>query len=237
MRIFYQFIHRWGLTFRTSAGDSWHSYRDLGLLPASPPDFGMPKVKAELVEIPGMDGALDLTEAFGVPRYGTRPGSFTYYLPSRYEAEQDALHAAAANLLHGKVWQITPDESPDAYYSGRLAVGPIVRSPGSLPTFTITGDLDPFRDLPDTDDEFEIDGYHNTVTVTSTPLGGTPRFYNDSGELMLLTADNTEYQIPTGAWTELDGVELPRAAQAVTWDVSCPGGSGTLTVRFTRGIF
>lgn len=239
MRFNARFMTRWGVTFQTEAGDSRHSYRDFGLLPAAPPDFGMPKVKTSQVDIPGMDGVLDLTEAFGVPRYGSRPGSFTYYLPTRYEAEQNALHAEVANLLHGKVWRVIPDESPDAYYSGRLAVGPIVRSGSGLPTFTITGDLDPFRYLPDNAsyDVFEISGYHNTVTITSTPLGGTPSVRNDAEEVMILTIGNTEYQLQPDEWVTLDAVTLPRSTEQVTWDVSCPGGSGTLTVWFARGTF
>ena len=247
------FKSRWGLTF-TSDDGSWHTGDDLGLLPASPPDFGTPTVKQEIVEIPGTNGAIDLTEWAGYPTYGTRPGSFEYYLPDRRESQQRALHARVTNLLHGRVWKITPDENPDAYYTGRLSVGPIVRTGTGMPTFKITGDLDPFRTDwadPSTDswqwDPFSFENGvireygaitisgETEVTVVSSPVGGTPLIKNNGSAAMTLeTEDGDEYTLPAGEWTSLGEIELPHAFEEVTWTIT---GSGTVTIYFRTGGF
>lgn len=231
-----RFLTRWGVTFRTDAGERWHSYRDFGLLPAAPPDFGTPSAKTNFVDIPGMNGSLDLTEALGDVTYSDRPLSLAYYLTARREAEQSAVHAQLLQALHGRRLQVIPDEDPDWYYEGRLAVSPIVHGAGCS-TITITGELDPYcyGVTPPPYEAIEISGYHNSVTIRSSPLGGTPRVRNNGEELMLLNIGNTEYQLPAGEWVTLTEVELPRSFETVTWDVSCPGSSGTITIDFKTG--
>jgi hypothetical protein len=97
-----------------------HSHTDLNLIqqkvevePAEP--------KMNLVEIPGADGAVDMTEQpAGRVTYKTRKITWTFAL---YPGENwDAKHRQVNNALNGRRCDITLDSDPEYYYQGRLAV-------------------------------------------------------------------------------------------------------------------
>lgn len=97
-----------------------HSHRDLNLIqqtvevdPAEP--------KLNLVEIPGADGAVDMTEQpAGRVTYNTRKITWTFAL---YPGESwDAKHQQVSNALNGRKCNITLDTDPGYYYQGRLSV-------------------------------------------------------------------------------------------------------------------
>lgn len=97
-----------------------HSHRDLNLIqqtvevdPAEP--------KLNLVEIPGADGAVDMTEKpAGRVTYKTRKITWTFAL---YPGESwDAKHRQVSNALNGRRGNITLDTDPAYYYQGRLSV-------------------------------------------------------------------------------------------------------------------
>ena len=97
-----------------------HSHDDLNLIqqkvevdPAEP--------KLNLVEIPGADGAVDMTEQpAGRVTYNTRKITWTFAL---YPGESwDEKHREVNNALNGRKCNITLDTDPDYYYQGRLRV-------------------------------------------------------------------------------------------------------------------
>lgn len=97
-----------------------HSHLDLNLIqqkvevePAEP--------KLNMIEIPGADGAVDLTEQpGGQVKYKTRKITWTFAL---YPGENwDAKHRQVSNVLNGRRCDITLDTDPEYYYQGRLAV-------------------------------------------------------------------------------------------------------------------
>lgn len=97
-----------------------HSHTDLNLIqqkvvvdPAAP--------KLNLIEIPGADGAVDLTEQpAGRVTYKTRKITWTFAL---YPGEDwDAKHRQVNNALNGRACNITLDTDPEYYYQGRLTV-------------------------------------------------------------------------------------------------------------------
>jgi hypothetical protein len=97
-----------------------HSHYDLNLIqqkvevdPAEP--------KLNMIEIPGADGAVDLTEQpAGRVVYKTRKITWTFAL---YPGENwDAKHAQVSNALNGRRANITLDTDPGYYYRGRLSV-------------------------------------------------------------------------------------------------------------------
>ena len=58
------------------AADSW---KDLVLIPASRPVVAPPELKTNFVEVPGMNGSLDLTDVLaGEPLYSDRKGTFEF---------------------------------------------------------------------------------------------------------------------------------------------------------------
>ena len=59
----------------------YHTYRDFYLVPSTPPMVVPPKVKTHIVDIPGTNGIIDLTEALTpYPVYENRTGSWDFIL-------------------------------------------------------------------------------------------------------------------------------------------------------------
>ena len=97
-----------------------HSNTDLHLIqqkvevdPAEP--------KLNMIEIPGADGAVDMTEQpAGRVTYKTRKITWTFAL---YPGEDwDAKHRQVSNALNGRRCNVTLDSDPNYYYQARLSV-------------------------------------------------------------------------------------------------------------------
>ena len=80
-------------------GTKW-ARADYGLIVA-PYSIPMPEPQTNFVEIPGRDGALDLSEAFGTVRYADRIIPLTLYARAPF----DTLISA---LVHGGTWSGSP---------------------------------------------------------------------------------------------------------------------------------
>lgn len=103
-----------GMTF-----DGIHCYNDLNLV-LSKADIPPAEPKTNLVDIPGGDGSVDLTEALGEVKYKDRACSFTFtVLPSDdFEAKKTEI----SNLLNGRQCKIILDKDPGYYWYGRCSV-------------------------------------------------------------------------------------------------------------------
>lgn len=100
----------------------YHSYRDYGLWFRERPDIGDPEAKLNLVDIPGSDGSLDITEAVtGEVKYFDRTLTFRFAAKVDISEQQD-IKKRLRNELHGKRMHIILDEDSDYYYDGRLSV-------------------------------------------------------------------------------------------------------------------
>jgi hypothetical protein len=96
--------------------DDWH------LIPASRPLFNTPPVKLSLIDIPGADGALDLTDVLaGRPTYGNRTGSWTFYVENGFK-DWTVLYNMIMTYLHGKYLRAVLEDDPTFYYEGRFSV-------------------------------------------------------------------------------------------------------------------
>ena len=130
-----------GVTF-----GNYHSFRDFRLVLSPNNAIGTPAPKYQKLDIPGGDGVLDFTEAFGEVKYGNRSLSFEFstMVP---QSEFMALFATVQNALHGQKMRIVLDDDPDSYYIGRLTVSEwkADRLIGSL---TIDCDCEPWRFTP-----------------------------------------------------------------------------------------
>lgn len=98
----------------------WHSHRDLGLIQQSV-DVQPAPPKLNLVEVPGADGAKDLsTQPAGRVVYEDRKIVWTFAL---YPGDNwDRKHQQVCNALNGLACDIVLDTDPDYYYQGRLTV-------------------------------------------------------------------------------------------------------------------
>lgn len=96
-----------------------HSYKDLNLIlssvsipPAAP--------KTTYIDIPGTDGSVDQTEAFGEVKFNDRDCEFVFSVLPHDDFEKKKTEIS--NLLNGQVCKITLDKDADYYYQGRCIV-------------------------------------------------------------------------------------------------------------------
>ncbi|MPM24206.1 hypothetical protein SDC9_70687 [bioreactor metagenome] len=97
-------------------GTKW-AHADYGLIVA-PYAIPMPEPQTNFVEIPGRDGALDLSEAFGTVRYADRIIPLTLYARAPF----DTLLSAFAADVHGRRMIVIFDRDPNFYYNARITI-------------------------------------------------------------------------------------------------------------------
>ena len=105
-------------------GTKW-ARADYGLIVA-PYAIPMPEPQTNFVEIPGRDGALDLSEAFGTVRYADRIIPLTLYTRAPF----DALISTFAADVHGRRMNMIFDRDPTYYYDARVMVEDVERHAG-----------------------------------------------------------------------------------------------------------
>lgn len=122
--------------------DSLDSYADLGLYLTSR-EIGLPSPKISSVEIPGADGAIDLSEALtGEMRYSDRVLKFTFaFIGNRLNAASKKM--MVFRLIHGRRMKITLSEQPQYYYYGRVTISDS-KSTKRVETITVSVDADPY---------------------------------------------------------------------------------------------
>ena len=98
---------------------------DYGLIVA-PYAIPMPEPQTSFVEIPGRDGALDLSEAFGTVRYADRVIPLTLYARAPFDAAVSAFAAVA----HGRRMNVIFDRDPSYYYDAWVTVEDVERHAG-----------------------------------------------------------------------------------------------------------
>jgi hypothetical protein len=105
--------------------------------------IGTPAPKTEIIDIPGGDGVLDMTEFFGEVKYGNRPIAYEFSTAIPHE-QFPAFFSRVANALHGQKVEIVDDEDPDCYYIGRLTVSEF-QAKRAIGTLTIDCDCEPYK--------------------------------------------------------------------------------------------
>ena len=105
-------------------GTKW-ARADYGLIVA-PYSIPMPEPQTNFVEIPGHDGALDLSEAFGTVRYADRIIPLTLYARAPF----DALISAFAADVHGRRMNVIFDRDPTYYYDARITLEDVEKHAG-----------------------------------------------------------------------------------------------------------
>ena len=101
--------------------EDFHSFKDLKLVLAP---FVIPpaKPKINLLDIEGMDGSLDLTEANGEIKYFDREFKFTFTVFPQDDCTFEERQTIVSNAINGKRCKITLDKDPDYYFIGRCMV-------------------------------------------------------------------------------------------------------------------
>ena len=118
--------------------DDWH------LIPVSRPLVNPPTAKVMFVDIPGMDGGLDLTTSItGKTMYGDRTGSWSFFVENDFKPWSN-LYSEIMAYLHGKRYKAILEDDPGFYYEGRFSVNEW-RSDASRSMITISYELSPYK--------------------------------------------------------------------------------------------
>lgn len=121
-----------------------HSYRDWGLVLASRPTISPPSPKTILVDIPGSDGKIDLTESLtGEVAYNNREISCSFSVVDKRENWANK-YSEILDYLHGKRMKIVFDEDEEYYYYGRIEIDSWESDIASA-TLNIKADVEPFK--------------------------------------------------------------------------------------------
>lgn len=105
-------------------GTKW-ARADYGLIVASYA-ISMPEPQTNFVDIPGRDGALDLSEAFGTVCYADRITPLTLYARAPF----DTLISTFAADVHGRRMNVIFDRDPSYYCDARVTVEDVERHAG-----------------------------------------------------------------------------------------------------------
>ena len=118
--------------------DDWH------LIPSERPSVASPGVSTNFVEIPGRDGAIDMTTFLvSRPIYGMRQGSWDFYVDNDHEY-WETIRQKIMNHLHGKRFKIVLEDDPGWYWEGRFSVDNW-RSEPSNSRITINYQINPYK--------------------------------------------------------------------------------------------
>lgn len=121
-----------------------HSYRTWGLLLKSYPYISPPEPKTKLIEVPGSDTVIDLTETLtGSVKYGIRQGKFEFWVMDGRQ-KWPSVYSSIMNELHGKKVKITMDDDPNYYYLGRVSVDEW-GSDKKTATIVLTAEVEPYK--------------------------------------------------------------------------------------------
>lgn len=99
-----------------------NTWEDWFIVPNEFPRFTPPEPKTTVIEIPGADGSLDLTEALtGDVKFKDRTGSLEFYA---YNDNNPWFHkyTELINYLHGQRLQVVFEDDPAYYWLGRFKV-------------------------------------------------------------------------------------------------------------------
>lgn len=173
---------------RSSGAWIYNTYDDFHLVPTSLPVISTPGIKTKSVEVPGADGAIDLTESLTpYPLYNNRTGSLEFALLTSALSSTSAwtrIYSEITNKIHGRICQIILEDDPDWFYEGRIAVNQWQSSnDGKWPIITLNYDLQPYK-------------LSTTKSIDETlPTGYTlPSGFSATGIWKNITINNSSFQ-------------------------------------------
>ena len=186
-----------GLTTKNTWTD-WH------LVPSSRPVINPPKPKKTIIEVPGSNTVIDLTEYLtGDVTYSNRTGSIEFYVMNDKPQTWYDLYSEIMDFLQGQKVQLYLEEEyesvPKYYYEGRVEVNEW-RSEKDYSKIVIDYDLDPFKyKFPATSEVIPLRGSSVSRTYTNSGYSVIPVFTVEAGSTnVTVTFRNNTYSLATG---------------------------------------
>lgn len=122
--------------------DNLHSYNDLNLI-LSNVVIEPPEVKKKKIEVPGTNGAIDLTEFDGNIYYCNRYISFSFVVKEKRE-NWASVFTRVSNAIHGKEMDIVLDDDSGFVWHGRVSVRKHARI-NEIDTIEVEVDAEPYK--------------------------------------------------------------------------------------------
>lgn len=213
----------------------FHSYKDFGLVPTSKPIINLPSPKLEYLDMPGMQGEIDITESLGGEvLYEMRTGSFEFLVsdPKKWQEVYGKLLSTA----HGKNTNIVLDTEKDYVYQGRMWVSEF-KSDKNYSLITLDYKLEPYKysleDMKNGEFIHRIDGIaitsSNTITLTfDSDMTIVPEFHNRTENVLTLNFEEKKFTLPKGM------SRFPEVRGRKNLVLSFTGNS-TLDISYQRG--
>ena len=222
-----------------------HSYRDLNLIQQNV-DVDPAEPKLNMVEIPGADGAVDMSEQpAGRVVFKTRKITWTFAL---YPGESwDLKHRQVSNALNGRKCNITLDTDQEYYYIGRLSVSKH-KVDSVLRQITIVAICQPYKLRQEQTQVFvpfcgknlinpvylenPANFYQNNAMYTSVPIVLKPRtVYTISCDTIAAPTTQIVLNIGTGPW---ESTSQPNILRNI-FNLHQTGRTTRTVVQFTTG--
>lgn len=101
-----------------------NTYDDWKIVPSSRPVINPPTQKTVILDIPGADGVLDISEALtGYPVFNNREGSLEFIVLNDYPSYRwEQVYSNIVTYLHGKQMRMILEDDPNYFYDGRFHV-------------------------------------------------------------------------------------------------------------------
>lgn len=122
---------------------NYHSWNDFSLVLQPDWELEAAQPKVEQIDIPGGDGILDFTEAFGEIKYKNRKLKFNFktIVP---RSQFWTLFSTIQNAISGRYLKIVIDNDPMWYYMGRITVDKW-KADKNIGSITVECDCEPYK--------------------------------------------------------------------------------------------
>ena len=207
-------------------GTKW-AHADYGLIVA-PYAIPLPEPQTNFVEIPGRDGTLDLSEAFGTVRYADRIIPLTLYARAPFDSQISAF----AVDVHGRRMNVIFDRDPTFYYDARVTIEDVERHAGycelSLKCRAKPYKLEHFETMITV-----LPTGNATVTLTNSRMPIVPTITVSAEMTLAFTIGGKDYSVTLFAGTHtVPGLVLSEGDTEIGIT-----GTGTITFTYRKGAF
>lgn len=208
-----------------------HSYHNWRLMLKSRPVISPPTPKTMYVDIPGADGAIDMTDSLtGYTQYKNRKIAFEFVMLAD-RAEWPSIYSEIMDVLHGNVVEIVFDDDSQYCYKGRVAVGRWEAENVRTSTLTMTAEVEPFKTARFSNPAYKnltVDG-SRTVMVRGTRKPTVPAITVSSD--MQVSFNGNAYTLTAGE-NILPGIIIRQGENLLDFT-----GNGTVSIDYRGGRF
>jgi len=203
--------------------NTWH------LIPSSRPVVAQPKIATNIIEIPGCDEPLDLTDYLaGRPVYGLRSDAFSFNVDNDHE-NWETIRNKIVSAIHGKRMKMRLDDDPDYYYEGRFTVGNYI-SGAAFSTITINYQLDPYKiKIVPSSSTISVNNQTKTLTMVANEYPFAPTAEWISGTVDVSFGD--VYKTLSSSGSVKLGKATPNSSNNVLFAI----GTGSVRIKWRGG--